>query len=60
MHQSKQEEILLELMRQLDEHENVDAGVVLRNPAAVYTSPELAAQEWQHFFIYWPFIFFAD
>ncbi len=50
MQQSKQEEILVELMRQLDERKNVDAGVILRNPVAVYTSPELASREWVSFF----------
>ena len=44
MRQSKQEDILLELMRQLDERENVDAGVVLRNPVEAYTSQELARE----------------
>ena len=50
MRQSKQEDILLELMRQLDERENVDAGVVLRNPVEAYTSQELAREEWEEFF----------
>ncbi len=54
MHQSKQEDILLELMRQLDERENVDAGVVLRNPIAAYTSEELAKEEWEEFFEKYP------
>ena len=54
MRQSKQEDILLELMRQLDERENVDAGVVLRNPVEAYTSQELAREEWEEFFEKYP------
>jgi len=54
MRQSKQENILLELMRQLDERENVDAGVVLRNPVEVYTSRDLAGKEWTKFFEEYP------
>jgi phenylpropionate dioxygenase-like ring-hydroxylating dioxygenase large terminal subunit len=37
--------ILKELMLQLDEKRNVDAGVLLRNPTSVYTCPEIAARE---------------
>ena len=54
MHQSKQEDILLELMRQLDERETVDAGVVLRNPVEAYTSKDLAKEEWEEFFEKYP------
>ncbi len=42
--------ILKTLLRQLDERVSVDAGEQLRNPASSYTSPELASQEWEHFF----------
>ena len=41
-------------MRQLDERENVDAGVVLRNPVEAYTSQELAREEWEEFFEKYP------
>ena len=42
--------ILRELLRQLDEKKNIDAGVMYKNPTSVYTSPEVAAQEWYRFF----------
>ncbi|NQZ99447.1 MAG: Rieske (2Fe-2S) protein [Myxococcales bacterium] len=42
--------ILKELMRQLDEKRNVDAGVMYRNPTDVYTSREIAERERQTFF----------
>jgi len=50
MRKATQISILKELMRQLDEQVNIDAGVLYRNPTSVYTSPELAAEEWRHFF----------
>ena len=50
MEHCKQIEILTELIRQLSERANVDAGVVLRNPTSVYVSPELAQLEWETFF----------
>ena len=50
MQRNKQLEILRELMRQLDEHVNVDAGVQYRNPTDVYTNTDLAQQEWDTFF----------
>lgn len=50
MQRDKQIEILRELMRQLDEQVNVDAGVQYRNPTEVYTSPDLARREWNSFF----------
>ena len=37
--------ILKELMRQLDEKKNIDAGVMYRNPTEVYTSREIAERE---------------
>ena len=50
MEHSKQVEILTELIRQVGERVNVDAGVVLRNPTSVYVSSELANVEWETFF----------
>ena len=43
-------EVIRELIRQLDEEENIDAGVQYRNPVSAYTCPELAAREWECFF----------
>jgi len=42
--------ILKELLRQIDDKVNVDAGVMFRNPTSVYTSPDVAEREWQTFF----------
>ena len=42
--------ILEELIRQLDEKRNVDAGVMYRNPTEVYTCPRIAEREQQAFF----------
>ncbi|MEM7412018.1 MAG: SRPBCC family protein [Myxococcota bacterium] len=42
--------ILKELMSQLDEQRNVDAGVGYRQPTSVYTCPEIADREWESFF----------
>lgn len=42
--------ILRELLRQLEENVNVDAGRQFENPASAYTSPELAEREWQRLF----------
>ena len=42
--------ILKELMRQLDEKKNIDAGVMYRNPTEVYTSREIAERERETFF----------
>jgi len=42
--------ILKELMRQLDEKKNIDAGVQYINPTSSYTCPDMAKQEWQTFF----------
>ena len=50
MEHSKQVEILKELMRQLDNKVNVDAGVMYQNPTSVYTCPELAEKEREQFF----------
>jgi phenylpropionate dioxygenase-like ring-hydroxylating dioxygenase large terminal subunit len=50
MEQRKQLEILRELLRQIEQQVNVDAGEQLRNPTQVYTCPEIAAREWQRLF----------
>ncbi|MEM7701032.1 MAG: aromatic ring-hydroxylating dioxygenase subunit alpha [Pseudomonadota bacterium] len=42
--------IIKELMSQLDENRNVDAGAQCRLPTSDYVCPELAAREWQAFF----------
>lgn len=50
MDQSLQVEILKELMQQLDEGKNIDAGVQYRMPTTAYICPDIAAREWEHFF----------
>tara|TARA_B100000686_G_scaffold347224_1_gene435461 strand:+ start:753 stop:1988 length:1236 start_codon:yes stop_codon:yes gene_type:complete len=45
-----QVEILKELMRQLDEGKNVDAGVQYRMPTTSYVCPETALKEQEEFF----------
>ncbi len=50
MQHDLQVSIAKELIRQLDEGENVDAGVQYRMPTASYTCPELAEREWTSFF----------
>jgi len=50
MQHATQVRILRELMSQLDEKRNVDAGVQYRLPTSDYVCPELAAREWQRFF----------
>jgi len=45
-----QVEILKELMQQLDEGKNIDAGVQYKMPTTSYVCPELAAKEWETFF----------
>lgn len=45
-----QVEILKELMRQLDEGKNVDAGVQYRMPTTSYVCPETALREQEEFF----------
>lgn len=42
--------IIKELMSQLDENRNVDAGDQYRLPTSDYVCPDLAAREWQSFF----------
>lgn len=50
MEQKLQVSILKELMRQIDEKKNLDAGVQYRVPSSIYTDPDLAEQEWEAFF----------
>ena len=50
MEHAKQVEVLKELMSQIDEKRNVDAGVMVENPVASYTCPDMAAREWETFF----------
>ena len=50
MNHALQVEILKELMQQLDEGKNIDAGVQYRMPTTAYVCPEIAAQEQASFF----------
>ena len=50
MKQETEVVVLKELLRQLDEGRNVDAGVRYRMPTEAYVCPELAEQEWSGFF----------
>ncbi len=50
MEQSLQVEILKELMSQLEEGRNIDAGVQYRMPTTSYVCPDQAQKEWQAFF----------
>ncbi len=50
MQRTTQIRILKELMHQLDEKKNVDAGCQVKNPTRSYVCPELAAREWELFF----------
>ena len=50
MEHTLQVKILKELMQQLDDGKNVDAGVQYRMPTASYVCPEIAAQERATFF----------
>lgn len=50
MKQETQVEILKELMRQLDEAKNIDAGVQYKMPMTAYVCPDIAAKEWDMFF----------
>ncbi len=50
MQHATQVEILKELMQQLDEGKNIDAGVQYRMPTTAYVCPEVAAQERHAFF----------
>jgi phenylpropionate dioxygenase-like ring-hydroxylating dioxygenase large terminal subunit len=50
MQHAKQVEILKELMSQIDEKRNVDAGALYENPVSSYTCPDMATREWEAFF----------
>jgi phenylpropionate dioxygenase-like ring-hydroxylating dioxygenase large terminal subunit len=50
MKQETEVKILKELLRQLDEGKNVDAGVRYRAPTDAYVSREMAEKEWASFF----------
>lgn len=50
MEHALQVKILKELMAQLDEGRNVDAGVQYKMPTTSYVCPEQAAKEREHFF----------
>lgn len=50
MKQETEVMVLKELLRQLDEGRNVDAGVRYRAPTDAYVSPALAEKEWSSFF----------
>lgn len=50
MEHALQVEILKELMQQLDEGKNIDAGVQYKMPTTSYVCPDLAAKEWETFF----------
>ncbi|MBL6690506.1 MAG: aromatic ring-hydroxylating dioxygenase subunit alpha [Pseudomonadales bacterium] len=50
MEQSLQVDILKELMRQLDEGRNIDAGVQYRMSTTSYVCTDQAKKEWQAFF----------
>ncbi|MFT5805360.1 MAG: phenylpropionate dioxygenase-like ring-hydroxylating dioxygenase large terminal subunit, partial [Candidatus Paceibacteria bacterium] len=54
MKQDKQVEILKELMRQVDEGKNIDAGVQYKMPTAAYVCPDIAAKEWRLLFQHHP------
>ncbi len=50
MQHTLQVEILKELMGQLDNGKNIDAGVQYRMPTTAYVCPDIAAKEWHTFF----------
>lgn len=54
MDHATQVKILKELMRQIDEDVNHDAGVQMRIPTSAYSCPDLAAREWETFFRNYP------
>lgn len=51
MEHTLQVRILKELMQQIDEGKNVDAGVQYKNPCNAYVCEDLARKEWETFFI---------
>lgn len=50
MEHKEQVRLLKELRRQLDVGKNIDAGVMLKNPADTYTCQDMLDKEWQTFF----------
>lgn len=50
MEHKEQVRLLKQLMHQLDTDTNLDAGVMLENPASAYTCPDIAAREREVFF----------
>ena len=50
MQHELQVKIMKELMSQLDEGRNVDAGVQYKAPTSVYTCKDIAKKEWDSFF----------
>tara|TARA_R110002073_G_scaffold201882_3_gene361181 strand:- start:878 stop:2119 length:1242 start_codon:yes stop_codon:yes gene_type:complete len=54
MEHAKQLEILDDLFRMIDHHENVDAGLLRQNPTDVYVNLRLAGSEWDTFFRNYP------
>ena len=50
MNQSKQVEIIKELIGHIDNKNTADAGRILVNPTSSYTDPALAQREWDAFF----------
>ncbi|MEM7540442.1 MAG: aromatic ring-hydroxylating dioxygenase subunit alpha [Pseudomonadota bacterium] len=50
MEQAQQIAILHKLFARIENHENEDAGVQVKNPTTAYVSPELAKKEWRAFF----------
>ena len=54
MQKEEQVRLLKLLMQRLDDDTNVDAGGMLKNPAEVYTCPDLAAREQEVFFRGYP------
>ena len=50
MQHELQVKIMKELMSQLDEGRNVDAGVQYKAPTSVYTCKDTAKKEWDSFF----------
>ena len=54
MHSDEQIRLLKVVMSRFDEGTTVDAGGIRHNPSWVYTSPELAEQEWQTFYRDYP------
>ncbi len=50
MERAEQVRVLKRLMDHIDNGTNVDAGGIRHNPAEAYTSPDIAAREWESFF----------